>query len=53
MSGVLCNRKLLARVEGKMYKSVVRPAIPFRKETVAVTPRQREKMEVTELKMVR
>ena len=26
MSGVLCDRKLLARVKGKMYKGVVRPA---------------------------
>ena len=26
VSGVLCNRKLSARVKGKMYKSVVRPA---------------------------
>ena len=26
VSGVLCDRKLSAMVEGKMYKSVVRPA---------------------------
>ena len=25
MSGVLCDRKLSARVKDKMYKSVVRP----------------------------
>ena len=53
MSGVLCDRKLSARVKGKMYKSVVRPAILYGMETVAVTERQVGKMEVAELKMVR
>ena len=53
VSGVLCNRKLLARVKCKMYKSVVRPAMLYGMETVAVTERQVGKMEVAELKMVR
>ena len=30
VSGVLCDRKLSARVKGKMYKSVVRPAMLYR-----------------------
>ena len=51
--GVLCDRKLSARVKGKMYKSVVRPAMLYGMETVAVTERQVAKMEVAELKMVR
>ena len=53
VSGVLCNRKLSAKVKGKMYKSVVRPTILYRIETVAMTERQMGKMEVAELKMVR
>ena len=53
VSGVLGNRKLSARVKGKMYKSVVRPAMLNGMETVAVTERQVGKMEVAELKMVR
>ena len=40
MSGVLCDRKLSARVKGKMYKSVIRPAMLYGMETVAVTERQ-------------
>ena len=54
MSGVLgCDMKLSARVKGKMYKSVVEPAMLYKKEMVAVTERQMQKMEVAELKMVR
>ena len=54
VSGVLCDRKLSARVKGKMYKSVVvGPAMLYGMETVAVTERQVAKMEVAELKMVR
>ena len=50
VSGVLCDRKLSALVKGKMYKSVVRPAILYGMKTVAVTERQVGKMEVAELK---
>ena len=53
VSRVLCNRKLSARVKGKVYKSVVRPAMLYGMETVAVTKRQVGKMEVAGLKMVR
>ena len=53
VSRVLCDRKLSAKVKGKMYKSVVRQAMLYRMETVAVMERQVGKMEVAELKMVR
>ena len=53
VSGVLCDRKLSAKVKGKMYKSVVIPTMLYEMETVAVTERQVGKMEVAELKMVR
>ena len=39
VSGVLCNRKLLAMVKGKMYKNVVRQAMLYGMETVAVKER--------------
>ena len=53
VSGVLCDRKLSAKVKGKMYKSVVRPTMLYGMETVAVMERQMGKLEVAELKMVR
>ena len=53
VSGVLCNRKSSARVDGKMCKNVVGPAMLYGIEPVAVTERRVEKMEVAKLKMVR
>ena len=53
VSGVLCDRKLSARVKGKMYMGVVQPATLYGMETVAVTERHVGKMKVAELKMVR
>ena len=37
VSRVICNRRLPAKVKGKVYSSVVRPAMVYRLETVAVT----------------
>ena len=53
VSGVICNRRLLARVKGKVHSSVVRPAMVYGLETVTVTKKQVEEMEVAEMKMLR
>ena len=53
VSGVICDRRLPARVKGKVYSSVVRPAMVYGLGTVAVTKKQVEEMEVTEMKMLR
>ena len=53
VSGVICDRKLPARVKGKVYSSILRPAMVYGLETVAVTKKQVEEMEVTEMKMLR
>ena len=53
MSGVICDRRVPARVKGKVYKVPVRPAMLYGLETVALTKRQEAEMEVAELKMLR
>ena len=53
ISGVICDKRLPARVKGKVYSSVVRPAMVHGLKTVAVTKKQVEEMEVTEMKMSR
>ena len=53
VSGVICDKRLPARVKGKVYSSVVRPAMVYGLETVAVTKKQVEKMEIAEMKMLR
>ena len=44
---------LPARVKGKVYSLVVRPAMVYGLETTAITKKQVEEMEVTEMKMLR
>ena len=53
VSGVICDKRLPARVKGKVYSSVVRPAMVYGLETVAVTKKQVEEMEVAAMKMLR
>ncbi len=52
MSGVLCGRGVAAKVKGKIYKTVVRPALLYGLETAALTKRQEAELEVAELKML-
>ena len=53
VSGVKCDRKSSAKVKGKMYQSVIRPAMLYGMETVVMTEKQVGKMKVEQLKMVR
>ena len=53
VSGVICNKRLPARLKRKVYNSVVRPAIVYGLETVAVTKKQVKEIEVAETKMLR
>ena len=53
MSGVICDRRVPARVKGKMYKVAVRPAMLYGLEAVALAKRQEAEMEVAELTMLR
>ncbi|KAK3545481.1 hypothetical protein QTP70_007726 [Hemibagrus guttatus] len=53
VSGVLCDRKISARINGKVYRTVVRPAMLYGLETVSLRKRQESELEVAELKMLR
>ncbi|KAK3557116.1 hypothetical protein QTP70_024647 [Hemibagrus guttatus] len=51
--GVLCDKKISARIKGKVYRTVVRPAMLYGLETVSLRKRQESELEVAELKMLR
>ncbi|KAK3556519.1 hypothetical protein QTP70_008285 [Hemibagrus guttatus] len=53
VSGVLCDRKISARIKGKVYRTVVRPAMLYGLKTVSLRKRQESELEVAELKMLR
>ncbi|KAK3535533.1 hypothetical protein QTP70_016803, partial [Hemibagrus guttatus] len=53
VSGVLCDRKISARIKGKVYRTVVRPAMLYGLETVSPRKRQESELEESELKMLR
>ena len=53
MSGVLCDRKAPLSVKGKLHKVVVRPAMLYSTETLAVTQTMEKKLEVAEMRMLR
>ncbi|MCJ8747135.1 hypothetical protein PDJAM_G00149940 [Pangasius djambal] len=53
VSGVLCDRRISARIKGKVCETVVRAAMLYGLETVALRKRQEAELEVAELKMVR
>ena len=53
VSGVLCDRKAPLSVKGKLHKVVVRSAMLYSTETLAVTQRMEKKLEVAEMRMLR
>ena len=53
MSSLLCDRRISARLKGKIHRTVVRPAMMYGLETVAMTKRQGTELEVAEMKMLR
>ncbi|KAK3567307.1 hypothetical protein QTP86_017622 [Hemibagrus guttatus] len=53
VSGVLCDQKISARIKGKVYRTVVRPAMLYGLETVSLRKRQESELEVAELKILR
>ena len=52
-SGVLCDKRISARLKAKVYKSVVRPALLYSSKTWPMKRAQEKRMEVAEMKMLR
>ncbi|KAK3564055.1 hypothetical protein QTP86_007533 [Hemibagrus guttatus] len=48
VSGVLCDQKISARIKGKVYRTVVRPAMLYGLETVSLRKRQESELEESE-----
>lgn len=52
MSGVVCDRKIAAKMKGKVHMMVVRPNMMHDLEMVPLTKRQGTELEVAEAKML-
>ena len=52
-SGVLCDRRMPVKLKGKVYKTVVRPALFYDAETWSTTRGQEARLEVSEMRMLR
>ena len=50
---MICDRRILARVKGQMFRTAVRPAMMYGLETVALTKTQETEIEGAQLKMLR
>ena len=53
VSGILCDRRISLRVKGKVFHTVVRPAMMYGAETWAVKKAQEKKLDVAEMRMLR
>ena len=53
LEGLLCDRHVSARLKGKLHRTVVRPAMMYGLENVALTKRQEAELEVAEMRMLR
>ena len=52
VSGILCDRRISFGVKGKVYKTVVRPAMMYGADTWAVNKAQEKKLDVAEMRML-
>ena len=50
---VLCDGKINVTIKGKVYRTVVRPALVYGAEIWALKKAQEKKLEVTEMRMLR
>ena len=52
-SGVLCDKRMPVKLNGKVYKTVVRPSLLYGAETWSTTRGQEARLEVNEMRMLR
>src|ERR1700761_971193 len=52
-SGLLCDKRVLLKLKGKYYSTVVRPIMLYSAECWALKKSQEQKVKVTEMKMLR
>ncbi|XP_064094334.1 uncharacterized protein LOC135206769 [Macrobrachium nipponense] len=52
-SGILCDKRIGAKVKGKFYKSIVRPSMLYGAETWPIKKEQERRMEVAEMRILR
>ena len=53
MTGVLCDKRVNVKAKGKIYKTVVRPAMMYSAETWASKKAQEKRLDVEEMRMLR
>ena len=53
VSGVVCDRKMNVKIKGKVYKTMVRPALVYGAETWALEKSRENKLEVAETRILR
>ena len=53
LSGVLCDKKMNARLKGKVYKTAVRSAMMYGSETLAIKKAKEKKVTIAEMKILR
>lgn len=52
-SGVLCDKKIPLKLKGKLYTSVIRPALSYGSQTWTMYKTYESKLTATEMKMLR
>ena len=50
---MMCDRKMSVMIKGKVYRTVVRPALMYGAETWALNKAQEKKLEFAEMRMLR
>jgi len=53
MSGVMCDRRIPAKVKGKIHQTVIQPALLYRLEMLPQIKKTTKRLEVAEMKMCR